>query len=240
MKRILIVEDDRALGDGLCLALKGPEAELSLCRTLSAARSALGAGSFDLLVLDVNLPAGNGLDFRDAHLSNNVNDLDEKEWDESYGMVYKTLFENGLEAPDGLDQDAIDSGTMAYNDNYSAPDEPEEDELDIEDFDPNEIVIDPSEFTDMEDTTVETDDRHMAFAPITAEDLILDPESLDIEVIDNDVLFADEPVIDVDDFLLADTEATDLCGLDDESTYGFADNDADNAFGNDIIDDLMA
>ena len=149
-------------------------------------------------------------------------------------------FENGLEAPDGLDQDAIDSGTMAYNDNSSAPDEPEEDELDIEDFDPNEIVIDPSEFTDMEDTTVETDDRHMAFAPITAEDLILDPESLDIEVIDNDVLFADEPVIDVDDFLLADTEATDLCGLADESTYGFADNDADNAFGNDIIDDLMA
>ena len=45
---------------------------------------------------------------------------------------------------------------------------------------------------DMEDTTIETDDRHMAFAPITAEDLILDPESLDIEVIDNDVLFADE------------------------------------------------
>lgn len=149
-------------------------------------------------------------------------------------------FENGLEAPDGLDQDAIDSVTMAYNDNYSAPADPEEDELDIEDFDPNEIVIDPSEFTDMEDTTVETDDRHMAFAPITAEDLILDPESLDIEVIDNDVLFADEPVIDVDDFLLADTEATDLCGLADESTYGFADNDADNAFGNDIIDDLMA
>ncbi len=41
---------------------------------------------------------GNGLDFRDAHLSNNVNDLEEKEWDDSYGMVYKTLFENGLEA----------------------------------------------------------------------------------------------------------------------------------------------
>ena len=41
---------------------------------------------------------GNGLDFRDAHLSNNVNDLDPEEWDATYGMVYKTLFENGLEA----------------------------------------------------------------------------------------------------------------------------------------------
>ena len=62
MKKILIAEDDRALGDGLCLALKGPEAEAALCRTLSAARSALGAGDFDLLVLDVNLPDGSGLD----------------------------------------------------------------------------------------------------------------------------------------------------------------------------------
>ena len=62
MKRILIVEDDRALGEGLCLALKSPEAEPSLCRSLSAARSALGAGDFDLLVLDVNLPDGSGLD----------------------------------------------------------------------------------------------------------------------------------------------------------------------------------
>lgn len=63
MKSILIVEDDRALGDGLCLALKSPEAEPTLCRTLSAARSSLAAGDFDLLVLDVNLPDGSGLDF---------------------------------------------------------------------------------------------------------------------------------------------------------------------------------
>ena len=63
MKRILIVEDDRTLGDGLCLALRSPEVELVLCRTLSAARAALEAGGFDLLVLDVNLPDGSGLDF---------------------------------------------------------------------------------------------------------------------------------------------------------------------------------
>ncbi|MBQ8448830.1 MAG: beta-hexosaminidase [Clostridia bacterium] len=41
---------------------------------------------------------GNGQDFRDAHISNNINSFVEKEWMESYGLVYKTLFENGLEA----------------------------------------------------------------------------------------------------------------------------------------------
>ena len=41
---------------------------------------------------------GNGLDFRDAHLSNNVNSFDLRKWDATYGKVYKTLFKNGLEA----------------------------------------------------------------------------------------------------------------------------------------------
>ena len=62
MKSILIVEDDRALGEGLCLALKDPELDLTLCRTLSAARPALAERNFDLLLLDINLPDGNGLD----------------------------------------------------------------------------------------------------------------------------------------------------------------------------------
>ena len=41
---------------------------------------------------------GNGLDFRDAHLSNNINDLSEEEWMNSFGLVYKTLIDNGLDA----------------------------------------------------------------------------------------------------------------------------------------------
>lgn len=62
MKRILIVEDDRALGDGLCMALRNPDLELTLCRTCSAALAELEKGDFDLLLLDVNLPDGSGLD----------------------------------------------------------------------------------------------------------------------------------------------------------------------------------
>ena len=40
---------------------------------------------------------GNGLDFRDAHLSNNINDFGEEEWMATYGHVYKTLIEGGLD-----------------------------------------------------------------------------------------------------------------------------------------------
>ena len=41
---------------------------------------------------------GNGLDFRDAHLSNNVNGMDLRHWNATYGKVYKALFDKGLEA----------------------------------------------------------------------------------------------------------------------------------------------
>ncbi len=41
---------------------------------------------------------GNGLDFRDAHLSNNINDLSEEEYMKTFGHVYKTLIDNGLDA----------------------------------------------------------------------------------------------------------------------------------------------
>ena len=41
---------------------------------------------------------GNGQDFRDAHLANNINSFGEKEWLETYGMVYKTLIDADLDA----------------------------------------------------------------------------------------------------------------------------------------------
>ena len=41
---------------------------------------------------------GNGQDFRDAHISNNVNYFDVEEWDKTYGHVYKTLIDNDLDA----------------------------------------------------------------------------------------------------------------------------------------------
>ncbi|MBQ2700028.1 MAG: beta-hexosaminidase [Clostridia bacterium] len=41
---------------------------------------------------------GNGQDFRDAHLSNNVNSMTEEEWMATYGKVYKTLIDADLDA----------------------------------------------------------------------------------------------------------------------------------------------
>ncbi len=41
---------------------------------------------------------GDGLDFRDQHVANSVNTMSCEEWDESFGMVYQTLIDHGLEA----------------------------------------------------------------------------------------------------------------------------------------------
>lgn len=41
---------------------------------------------------------GNGIDFRDAHLSNNVNPFNEQEWMDTFGKVYQILIEADVEA----------------------------------------------------------------------------------------------------------------------------------------------
>ena len=41
---------------------------------------------------------GNGQDYRDAHVSNNVNSFGEREWMATYGKVYKALIDSGLDA----------------------------------------------------------------------------------------------------------------------------------------------
>ena len=63
MKDLLIVEDDRALGEGIRLALQAPELRLQLCHTLAEAGALAARQPFDLLILDITLPDGNGLDF---------------------------------------------------------------------------------------------------------------------------------------------------------------------------------
>ena len=59
-EHILIVEDDTALGQGLCLTLE--QYACTLAPTLAEGRALLQRGSWDLLILDINLPDGSGLD----------------------------------------------------------------------------------------------------------------------------------------------------------------------------------
>ena len=62
MKHILLLEDDETLGRGIAMALTGPEVSVACRSTLAKAREALAEERFDLLILDVNLPDGSGLD----------------------------------------------------------------------------------------------------------------------------------------------------------------------------------
>ncbi len=62
MKYIGIVEDDRGLNSGIVLALKTNEYDFIQAYSLAEAKE-MDMDSLDLLILDVNLPDGNGFDF---------------------------------------------------------------------------------------------------------------------------------------------------------------------------------
>lgn len=64
MKRnILIVEDDERLNDGIRLALQENGRFFRQCGNLQKARKILRKEEISLILLDVNLPDGNGIDF---------------------------------------------------------------------------------------------------------------------------------------------------------------------------------
>mgnify|MGYP004512059699 FL=1 len=62
MQKILLTEDDITLANGIRLALQNASLHITLCHTLAEARNVLEGNSFDLLILDINLPDGSGLD----------------------------------------------------------------------------------------------------------------------------------------------------------------------------------
>lgn len=62
MNRLLIIEDDKALSNGIAIALQNEETEISLCYDIKAAKDKLSKGAYDVIILDINLPDGNGLE----------------------------------------------------------------------------------------------------------------------------------------------------------------------------------
>lgn len=59
-KKILIIEDDRSLNNGIALSLNNDDVLQAFC--IKEADDLLNE-SIDLIILDINLPDGNGLDF---------------------------------------------------------------------------------------------------------------------------------------------------------------------------------
>ena len=63
MSKILLLEDDLSLINGLSFAFRKQGFELAVVRTLKEANELWAEGKYDLLVLDVSLPDGTGYEF---------------------------------------------------------------------------------------------------------------------------------------------------------------------------------
>lgn len=62
MEQIFLLEDDTALSRGIRMALCGAERDVILADSIAQAREKLEEVRFNLLILDINLPDGSGLD----------------------------------------------------------------------------------------------------------------------------------------------------------------------------------
>lgn len=63
MKRLLLLEDDLSLINGLSFAVKKQGYDIVIARTTSEADTLWADGKYDLVILDVSLPDGSGFDF---------------------------------------------------------------------------------------------------------------------------------------------------------------------------------
>lgn len=62
-KTVLILEDDIDLAEGIELSLQSEELNFVICSTIADARTVIPKQKIDLMIFDINLPDGNGLEF---------------------------------------------------------------------------------------------------------------------------------------------------------------------------------
>ena len=92
MKHLLLLEDDEVLGRGIAMALESAERTVTRCASLAQGNEVLKNQRFDLLILDVNLPDGSGLNLlrslrsRDDHTPVILLTANDLELDEVTGL----------------------------------------------------------------------------------------------------------------------------------------------------------
>ncbi len=62
MNKILLLEDDVTLANGIKMVLSNQDTQIEIANTLKEAKNILKNTEFNLLILDISLPDGNGLD----------------------------------------------------------------------------------------------------------------------------------------------------------------------------------
>ena len=105
MEQILIVEDDIALNKGLCKALKTDNCQVISCLDIKSARQQLLCSSVSLVLLDVNLPDGSGLDF--------LREI--KKTNQELPVILLTANDTDLDIVEGLELGADDYITKPFS-----------------------------------------------------------------------------------------------------------------------------
>ena len=105
MEQLLIIEDDIGLNQGLSKALKADDRQIISCYNLSGAREQLLCGRVSLILLDINLPDGNGLDF--------LKEIKEKAPD--IPVILLTANDTDMDIVGGLERGADDYITKPFS-----------------------------------------------------------------------------------------------------------------------------
>ena len=105
MEQLLIVEDDRGLNQGLSKALKADDRQIISCHDLKAAKEQLLCGSVSLILLDINLPDGNGLDLL-KEIKGKTPDIP---------VILLTANDTDMDIVDGLERGADDYITKPFS-----------------------------------------------------------------------------------------------------------------------------
>ena len=105
MEQLLIVEDDIGLNQGLCKALKADARQIISCQDLKTAKEQLLCGGVSLILLDINLPDGSGLELL----------REVKENMPGVPVILLTANDTDLDIVDGLERGADDYITKPFS-----------------------------------------------------------------------------------------------------------------------------